>query len=573
MIEVESDIENLGDWERAIEGQLASDHRFFQPIHLSCTIREGQLLVLVHCPEATQPNSQALFHRIRGIIARDRPSQLEGLQLYLIIHGQRILPEGKETSALVRLSQTLTQNLAQTLSLSVPSRKNLPRRFLVTAQTLQAQARRTLRYLRDRPLPGVAIAAGLIVTAIGLSAITRPCVMGRCPVLSESAQLVSEAERILTQATTLPDLKLAQAQLTQAIRQLQAISPWSGYYNQALLSLGDYQQTAHQLTQAIAALTLGEQAQTLAQKPALSPIETQRLQQLWQRAINPLQSIPTHSPLSTLAQAKRQDYQARLNQISQKVRQQETAIATLHRAEEAATLAQKRQETASSLQDWQVVTATWNTVLKLLRQVPAGSSSGEAARQAIHRYLPLWVQANKRQQLEQAAQLRYQQAIQSAQAAQAEQRKQHSQQAVLYWQQAIAHLTAIAPQSLQASAAQNLLPTYRLALAQAQAQRDRQVELQAIGLELNQICQTPEKICDYSLGDNPIRLTLTAAYLAQVWNNSLAAQAQANVPTQMAILNQVSRLEQNLQLLSQKTGLAIAVYNPQGTLIARYEVR
>lgn len=563
----ESGTENLRDLERLLDSQLEPDSPFPHALQTSCTIREGQLMILIHCPEATQPQSQELFNRIRAIIARDRPSQLEDLQLYLIIHGQRILPEARAASALLRLSTVL--NFPASL------RGTSPRVALLSIQGWQYRWQQTLLHLRDRPglLTGLASGSGLLVTLVALYGLTRPCVIGSCGLLSESEERARAAEASLTQATTTSDLQAAQGQLDQAIRTLQGIPPWSRAYAPTRPLLEDYQQTAQQIEPVIASLNLGQQAQTLMQNPALSPQEAQRVQSLWQSALSYLPPVSPQSPLSRLVQAKRRDYQGRLSQVEQDLHQDQMAIATLHRAEETATLAQSRQETARSLQDWQTVTATWATVLKLLRQVPPDSSVSDAARTALSRYLPAWVKASKRQELEQTAQSQYLQATQAAQAAEAAQEQQREADAVGSWQQAIAHLSTIAPQSLPFPAAQNLLPTYRLALEQAEAQRDRKAELQAFRQELDGICLNPEKICDYTLSENAIHLTLTAAYLAQVWNRSLAAQAQANLPTQMAILNHVARLEQNLQWLSQKSGLPIEVYNPQGTLISRYGMR
>jgi hypothetical protein len=613
MIEAGREIEGLSELEHGLEHQLAQELLLPQTAQISCSQRQGQLMVLIHCLDATStPNevssevsSEALFDRIRAIIALERPSQLEGLQLYLIIHGQRMLSEEKlpeeklskekETSVLARLSQSLklsVPDLGEKLGKKTVAQRDRSRdRAIDKGLDWQTQVGHALRYWGDRPFawPMVAIGSGLVIALAGLYALTRPCVIGSCSALPEAEQRATGAKQILRNAAAAPDLLSAQRQLNQSLGQLQAIPPWSGVYidSQAMLRSGGYQQLLFEIDRALMALERDQQAQVLAQKTPQTPRDTEELTQLRYSALGLLEAIPAESPLSHFVQGKIQEHKSRLSQVTQDSRQNEQAIVHLHQAEQAAVLAQSRQENAKSLKDWQEVAATWQSVLQLLSQVPLGSSSYESARQSSNRYLPLWVKADKRRQLEQEAQKRYQQAIQLAKSAQTAQAQQQSSQAVIQWQQAIAQLTAIAPQSLQFNAARALLPSYRLALGQAQNQLQRKMEWQAINQELDRLCKpipnkpTPNKpitpnstkICDYILSDRQIRLTLTPNYLAQVWNTSLQAQAQANIPTQMAILNQVARLEQNLQLLSQKTGLPIEVYNPQGAVISSYGMR
>ena len=194
MIEVGREIEGITELEQGLEHQLAQELLLPQRAQISCSQRQGQLMVFIHCLDATStPNevsSEAIFDRIRAIIALERPSQLEGLQLYLIIHGQRMLSEEqlseeKETSVLARLSQSL----------------KLP--VLYFGEKL---GKKTVAQ-RDRPFawPMVAIGSGLVIALAGLYALTRPCVIGPCLALPEAEQLAIEAEQILRNAAAAPE--------------------------------------------------------------------------------------------------------------------------------------------------------------------------------------------------------------------------------------------------------------------------------------------------------------------------------------------------------------------------------
>jgi hypothetical protein len=341
MIEVGREIEGITELEQGLEHQLAQELLLPQRAQISCSQRQGQLMVFIHCLDATStPNevsSEAIFDRIRAIIALERPSQLEGLQLYLIIHGQRMLSEEKlpeeklskeeETSVLARLSQSLKlpvpyfdEKLGKK---TVAQRDHESDRAIDKGLNWQTQVGHALRYWGDRPFawPMVAIGSGLVIALAGLYVLTRPCVIGPCSVLPEAEQLATGAKQILRNAAAAPDLLSAQRQLNQSLGQLQSIPPWSGVYSQALLQSGDYQQLSGQIDRALTALDRDQQAQVLAQKTPQTPRDTeelsQELTQLRYSALGLLGTIPGESPLSHFAQGKIQEYKAHLSQITQ----------------------------------------------------------------------------------------------------------------------------------------------------------------------------------------------------------------------------------------------------------------
>ena len=143
-------------------------------------------------------------------------------------------------------------------------------------------------------------------------------------------------------------------------------------------------------------------------------------------------------------------------------------------------------------------------------------------------------------------------------------------QAVNYWNIAVVYIKKVPQNTFKWSEVQPLISTYNLGLAQATNKLKQITEAKTITSELDTMCVMKEKICDYKITENLIKMKLESHYLEQVWMTAVQAKAQGNLQIQVELLNHLSTFEHRLQKISNQSGKSIEVYNPQGNLMTVY---
>lgn len=427
-------------------------------------------------------------------------------------------------------------------------------------------------YLTPKVLMTVASSSsGLIIILIITYALTRPCVIGQCLAIPQSQQLAQQALADFNQANSTEDLLSVQEKLNEAIKQLKAIPPWSKSHSQAIKLLRFYQTRSQHLAHLIQAFHIATAATKLAENPPLPSFQWREIQQNWQQAIATLEQIPVGSPFYIFAENKIETYQNSLAIVNQRLQAEEEAINSLKAANEATKLAKARQNVAQTIEDWQLVRATWQTTIRRLREISPQTTVYPEAKALINTYMPQLAKAHTRQQQEEFAANLLHKAQEQATIAQEFNKQKQWSAAITHWRNSINYLQQVPTNTFQSNQIQPLIAAYTLSLKQTENEFKKYRELSQINQYLETTCNQEQKICDYQITDQAIKVTLTPAYLDQVWQTALQAKVEANVNNQIQLMNHISRLEQTWQMISNKSNKSLQIYNANGSLMVTYK--
>ena len=388
------------------------------------------------------------------------------------------------------------------------------------------------------------LGAGLsLATLTIIYGLTRPCVIGTCPEIAQAKQLAQQPLADL--ATTSPQ------PLVESIQILQSIPLWSRYRAEANALQQRYQVRLNEVEIILAA------QQSAATTKVYPSVSAATAIQFWQAAIAHLQKIPHTSEFYPDVQSQIQEYQKRLTD-------EQAAHQSLKAAQEAARIAQTREQEAHSLSDWQLVEATWKTAIARLK-VPTTTTAYQEAQPILNEYQSRLAAAGKRKNQEQTAGDRYSQATRHAQLAKESEAINQWSIAVSHWDKALEAIKQVPDQTFYSSQAQPLKNLYTQALDEAKAQlRTRS--------DLAKIC-TGEPKCHYVITDSEIKVHLSSAYLQKIRQTALQAKVQNSAEAQMSLLDHIASLEQGLETVSRNTGIPVKVYNSQGAALITYRAK
>jgi hypothetical protein len=414
------------------------------------------------------------------------------------------------------------------------------------------------------------VSGSLLLFFSTLYFLTRPCVMGQCAVLDQAQLYADSSNQILNQNPSGKAIFEAQDQLHQAIALLDDIPQWSMYHQEADQLLNTYQTKAQTLENLISSLKIASQASYHTQNPPYPIEKWQESQQKWREAISGLEKISGDSDLYLLAQAKIVEYQQNLSIINRLLNQEAQASDKLNLAKETIKIAQVRQGTAQSLDNWQLVYATWQTALQRLKEIPPQTTGYTQAQQLINEYNPMIAQVREKKNQELFAANAYNQSLRLAQLAKNAQDINQWSSAVYHWRNALEYIQQVPPNSFQYNQVAPLLNTYNNALAKAENQLRVSIELQQAQEDLTHTCQGISKLCDFTIAQNQIKVKLTSDYIEDIRNTAIKAKAQENTNTQIALIDHIATFEKALQVISTNTGLRLEVYEPNGKMAIAY---
>lgn len=394
-------------------------------------------------------------------------------------------------------------------------------------------------------LPKMVLSAGLsLATLTIIYGLTRPCVLGTCPEMAQAKQLAQQSLADL--ATTSPQ------PLVESIQILQSIPLWSRYRAEVDTLRQRYQVRLNEVEIVLAA------HQSAAKATKVDPsLSAATVIQFWQEAIAHLQKIPRTSEFYPDVQSQIQEYQSRLTD-------EQAAHQSLKAAQEAARIAQTREQEAHSLSDWQLVEATWKTAIARLN-VPTTTTAYQEAQPLLNEYQSRLAAAGKRKNQEQTAGDRYSQATHQAELAKESEAINQWSIAVSHWDKALEAIKQVPDQTFYSPQAQPLINLYTQSLDEAKAQlRTRS--------DLAKIC-TGEPKCHYVITDSEIKVHLSSAYLQKIRQTALQAKVQNSAEAQMRLLDHIASLEQGLETVSRNTGIPVKVYNSQGAALITYRAK
>ena len=585
----------LQDLAQLLDQSLNTELFLLLPIQVRCLVNKGRLIVLLQHPHPHIPNPQRIFQLVEEILVATNVRSYPKALLFLRVYKQPkpyafqklYLQEeerGKREEELTKtvLEESFKQDYREeeegppqqtvALNLVIPEEQLIQTETIETIQPIATEEALVVNEPENnRRKPWLLIVAGLSVGTVcffgTLYFLTRPCGVGECRAIPDAKQLVEESLATLKEPQSGQTILLAQKQINQSIKTLQNVPPWSSHYQSAQKLIQPYQIYARDLELLIQAMTIAHQAVNQSNSQAFSVTEWTEIGKLWEDAIAVLKKQPETSSLYELTELKIYEYQINLSVIKQRLSQEKKAQKALVAGKEAAQLAQVRQGVAQSASNWQQVYTTWKTAVDQLKQISEQTTVYEEAQALLKAYLPQLQTAQNRQNQEKVGFQAYNQGINLAQLAQSSESQERWTDAVVSWQKALTQVKQIPQNTLHYHQSQDLINNYQQSLNRAETKLKIVQKAQGIQKDLEQICLSTQKICDYTITTKLIKIYLTPDYLQQIRQSSVNAQFQQDESTQLALQKHVSGLQNAFKAISKYSGIPVAIYISDGTLV------
>jgi hypothetical protein len=598
---------NLETLEHLLQEGLQSDLSPLVPVQIQCRLKDDMLVVLAQHPEATVPDSQQVFSSIELTIQEQQWSDSHSVKIYLRVENNKSPYAFYSFKIQRRASATTTATpVEETLEAPDPSdslneeyEEAIDSNEVETEKSQNSEAatsESTSPHPWDQPiqaenslleepleeivtpekskskqtlLPMVVAGTGLslFIFLTSLFLLTRPCVVGQCQVIADAQELSQTSLRRLQKPLSGKEVLEAQEQLMEAIRMLQSIPFWSGSYGKAQEQLKVYQAQAERVEEMVTALQTAAKAANKSENPPHPTAQWVEIQGLWREAIARLEELPTNSNLQPLAQQKIKEYKQNLAASNQRLVKERNSQQRLQEAKDAALIAEARQGVAQSLENWQLVYATWQIAMKRIKQIPQGTTAYEQSQQLSSLYLPKMSSVQDKKTQEQFAVNAYNQGLQLAQLAKNAQFDNQWSVAVVHWRNALTNMNQVPKDSFYYSKAQSRVQSYSNALKQAKLKLQLAMKMQQTRSDLKQTCMGKVQVCNFGMINNIIKVRLTPAYTKLVKQTANSAQVRGDSNAQSSIVNHILTLGEALEAISDNARMRLEVYDGDGTLI------
>jgi hypothetical protein len=414
------------------------------------------------------------------------------------------------------------------------------------------------------------VGVGAMALGAAAYAITRPCVVGGCVQMDQATALEGEALQRLRNEPSTVNLERSWDQIAIARDFVMPIPAWSRHGAQASDRQKELTAAQDDLREVIAVLSIGWEASQLSQSPP-HPLERwQQLEELWGQAITQLEQIPETNVAYPVVLVKLNEYRDHLDAIRRRTVLEQRAEESVAAARLAAQVAGERQTSAVSLEELQQAHASWQLAIESLMRVPGGTTGAEAAQTLLEEYTPQRDSAQRQQDREQTGALRYRLATEAADRARVAVNEKRWEQAIGFWQQAIAHVREVPTQSTSAENARAALESHTRSLAQTIAKQEMAQMLEQTSKNLAEFCTSTTQICSYTVSESRLVVKLRADYLATVRRLDQQAAANRSVETRVQLEQHLQSTIDALKTISDSSGIAIDVLDPQGQRLAQY---
>jgi len=424
-------------------------------------------------------------------------------------------------------------------------------------------------------LPATVMGAGVgLVVLLGIVyPLSRPCVIGKCVELATAKELGQQSVKILESAKTAKAPIEAKSKLQEAEEVLRTIPFWSFYYQEAQSLIQTYQNRAGLFDDLLEIQRNATLASQKAQNPPHGLGTWQEIQGLWRAAIAKLEKLPEDSQTEGWKEQKIKEYQKNLAVVNQRIQSEEKAEKQLRVAISAGQIAEARQGVAQSLQGWQQVHATWQTAMKALQQVPAGTMAHREAKQIMQNYQPKLLEVQARKITEEKAAAVYNQSLVLAENAQASESKNQWTQAVSLWRQAILNTEKVPEGTDYYQQSLPLKEAYNSSLQRAQEKLQFAMTLQKVRQDLKTTCSGRLKVCDYAVTGDRIAVYISPEYQNAIRQVATIADRKNDSKTRASIDSRVQQLQANLEAISNRSGIPVQVYDSKGNVIGTHTPR
>ena len=525
-----------------LNGKLPHGRAF----RVQCLLQKGSLMVLAQHTPKIQPDTQQIFAQLQEDIAHHRPLVSRQGRIYVRVAGQK-RPYFSQSFKIAEQPQ-LEGTSSPSPSLP-PAQK--PSRLFTWGWGMGG-------------LLGLAIAAGAMYM------MTRPCAIANCIPL-ETAQRLRQVAIQTSETTDNPQrLVQAQQQLQEALAKARSIPFWSPYFQASQDFILVNELHATNLNRIVTAFSQATQAAQLSLNPPHPLTTWQEVEGLWQGAIQNLERVSTAETIYPLVETKLKEYEQNLEAIQNRIQIEQQAQQNLEQAKQAADLAKTRQGIAQSLQNWQQAYASWNTAINGLRNIPQGTQAKVEADQLLDVYETQFQASRERLLKEEIASDTYDQALTLADKAKEFEQNDELALAVGHWSQALNYLQQVPTDSFYYSKASPLVSAYQGSLQSAEEKLQQANRLEQARNDLNQTCAGMPKICEYTVTQNLLKVTLTSDYVKTVRQTLMQARGRGDLTTFSSVDEHVQSVQNALEDISQTAGIALELYDPEGKIMGTH---
>jgi tetratricopeptide (TPR) repeat protein len=524
------------------------------PIQVQCVVRQAALLVLgQHKPE-DEPDTRQIFSLLQTTLqnmtiewcAESELVMLNQIKLYLRKLGQK-QPYATYVFELKADSSLPTQKSEQPAAIAPVAADDSP---LDEPFPLPTDSQHIPTPTQRSPwMMAVSSAAFAALLVLGGYAVTRPCVVGSCPLLQTALTTGQQSTQALQTATTSAQRQQAQQAMSNAQQQLKQVPAWSSHRADA--------QVLHTTLDRILVAETKVDSAIKAEQAARPIAQWQATQSLWREAIAQLEMIPSDNSLYPPVQNRLTTYRQKLATIDQRIAQEQQGLTSLSKAEAAAKIAGDREKLAQTSQDWQLAQSAWQAAMNTLKQIPKETTSYAKAQALLASYQPKFRAAGDRVNWEQSANQSYSQAEALAKAATALYQQNRWGQAAATWRDALNAAKRIPTSSSRYSDSQSRIATYTRSLKQAEV-------MQKADADLARICSGAPRICTYILTATKINVRFTPAYERALQESAIVGQS-GDLNTLEGTIDHLATLEMALQTICNNTGLKLELSNASNT--------
>lgn len=582
----QEDLEFLG---KVLRNSLCDTISSCELFEVKCAVKNDQLMVLVEHPEAVTAGTQDIFTVLTTTLQSLPTHKEQQVEIFLRITGTRF-PYTKHSLTLKPSSQGSREwipgnkehenNITSGYYSPPPSSSLLvipdsslaeetPFDPFVDVTDLSTD-KSTNKSNSERKFAPVFLAAVFFVATTfggGGYFLSRPCMMFECQEIQTAEELQRTLKTSLNNVRSEQDLIQLQQQLNTSASELQSIPSWSPRHQDASSILSKIAQNNEQISKVLKAFKIGNNAlNTTSQGRDVRDLEAR--QQLWRQAIVPLETIPQNSELYGLAQQQLSLYRLRLQNVNQMLSTEDRWLKKLTSAKAVAKEAAKRETTAQSLQDWQIVQSTWQVVVNALTPIPQNSVAYPEAQNLLAEYQPKLARVREHTTREILASRAYNQAVNTAAKAKRYEEQNQWSAAANYWQQALSLAKSVTSDNPYFTQAQALIESYTNSLNQLKVKLQSQsTSLETTRADLERTCSGTVRICNFIINQQGITVRITAAYEQSIKDTLADASVTGNPEAVNGVTKHLKVLQEAFEVIGENANLPIVVYDGQGIAI------
>ncbi|MEA5569896.1 hypothetical protein [Calothrix sp. UHCC 0171] len=585
-------IEDLEFLSQILQQHLCQNISSGEMLAVKCAVKNDQLMILTQHPKSVTTDAQKVFTLLREVLESLSVYQTQKVQLYLRQIGEKLPYAKKDLIICTQLPEKNQNSLTKVEDLDIPTSTQTSTMFDSSSSLLHitgdvvaekfdplagipnfrdSQASKFKNNFKSNFNLAIFLLMGLLAAGIFGSIgylLMSPCIFSTCQELQTAKSLEGRLQQIAGDLNSEVDLQLLKKQLDQNVISLQKIPTWSLHQqeiSQIKANLISESEQITQMNQALAAATIAvKQSRGLTTNVE----ELKVRQQLWRKAIAPLETIRPDSTLYNFAQSKLSIYRSGLRAVNVQLLAQGKWQQKINDSQAVAKTAMQRESTAKTLPELQQAQATWQVVINALTGIPQTSPAYAEAQKLLAEYRPKLIAIRDRTvKLEQSTK-NFTQAVTAAKLAEQYQQQNQWQQAANNWQQALNAIRQVPIESPFYNQALPLAEAYFVALKEAQtkSQSTTDINIDITHADLEKTCMGMIRVCNFTVDSRFINVRITPEYEQTLESNVTdASQGEQNDFTD--VTKHLETLQNALEVIGDNANLAVLVFDAQGQQI------